>query len=120
MWDVEFTNEFERWWKTLNEAAQIDISTSVGLLEEYGPYLKFPYSSGIQRSKYQHLRELRIQHKGKPLRVLYAFDPRRIVILLIGGEKTGQNDWYEKHVPIADKLYKEHLESLEKEGLIYE
>lgn len=64
------------------------------------------------------MRELRIQHKGDPIRVLYAFDPRRSVILLIGGNKAGRDHWYDEYVPIADKLYDEHLKALEDEGLI--
>ena len=63
------------------------------------------------------MRELRIQHAGQPYRVLYAFDPRRVAILLIGGKKTGNDRWYEKFVPIADKLYDQHLNALKKEGL---
>ncbi|MBK8451977.1 MAG: type II toxin-antitoxin system RelE/ParE family toxin [Thiofilum sp.] len=58
------------------------------------------------------MRELRIQHEGRPYRILYAFDPRRCAILLIGGDKTGDKRWYEIHVPIADKLYDKHLEYL--------
>lgn len=64
------------------------------------------------------MRELRTQHDGRPLRTLYAFDPRRAAILLIGGDKTGDDRWYETHVPIADRLYDAHLEQLKKEGLI--
>ncbi len=62
------------------------------------------------------MRELRIQHKGQAYRVLYAFNPRPMAILLIGGCKAGDNRWYCKFVPIADSLYDEHLESLEREG----
>ena len=58
--------------------------------------------------------ELRTQLDGRPFRTLYAFDPRRSAILLIGGDKR----WYDVHVPIADGLYDEHLEQLRKEGLI--
>jgi hypothetical protein len=64
------------------------------------------------------MRELRIQHMGRPYRVLYAFDPRRSAILLIGGDKTGDDRWYDVHVPIADQLYEAYLEELIKEGLI--
>jgi hypothetical protein len=63
------------------------------------------------------MRELRTQHQGRPLRTLYAFDPLRNAILLIGGEKTGDDRWYEVYVPIADRLYDEHLEQLRREGL---
>jgi len=49
--------------------------------------------------------------------VLYAFDTQRRAVLLIGGDKTGDDRWYERFVPIADRLYEEHLAALEKEGL---
>jgi hypothetical protein len=64
------------------------------------------------------MRELRVQHKGEPYRILYAFDSRRAAILLIGGKKTGDDRWYKTFVPLADKLYDEHLAQLEKEGLL--
>jgi hypothetical protein len=63
------------------------------------------------------MRELRIRHAGRPYRVLYAFDPRRAAILLFGGDKTGNDRWYDEHVPIADRLYDEYLRELEREGL---
>ncbi len=117
-WDVEYTGEFEEWWDSLSESEQEDVSASVQLLEERGPNLGFPHSSGISGSKHSHMRELRTQHSGKPYRTLYAFDPRRNAILLIGGNKTGDNRWYETHILIADKVYDEHLQQLLKEGLI--
>lgn len=58
------------------------------------------------------MRELRTQYRGEPYRILYAFDPKRCAILLIGGNKTGNKRWYEIYIPIADKLYDEHLDSL--------
>lgn len=76
----------------------------------------FPFSSGIQQSRHSHMRELRIQHDGHPYRVLYAFDPRRVAILLLGGDKTGDDRWYEKCVPLADKIYDEHVDALKKES----
>jgi len=69
-WDVEYTDDFEDWWDSLSEAEQIDIDTMVRLLEQKGPSLPFPYSSGIYGSKHGHMRELRIQHAGRPYRVL--------------------------------------------------
>ena len=74
-----------------------------------------PHSSGIAMSRPAHMRELRIQHEGRPYRVLYAFDHSRKAILLIGGDKTGNNRWYEEHVPSADTIYDEHLRELENE-----
>ena len=115
-WEVEYTDEFEAWWSNLSEGEQESLSASVQLLELLGPQLKFPHSSGINGSKHEHMRELRTQHEGRPYRTLYAFNPLRTAILLIGGEKTGAKDWYVKHVPIADRLYDAHLEELRKEG----
>ena len=117
-WEVEYTNEFGDWWGTLSEAEQESLAASVRLLEERGPNLGFPHSSGINGSRHSHMRELRTQHEGRPYRTLYAFDPRRSAILLIGGDKTGDERWYDVHVPVADRLYEEHLEQLRKEGLI--
>ena len=57
------------------------------------------------------------QHQGRPFRTLYAFDPRRHAILLIGGDKTGNDRWYEVHGPLADRLYEDHLRQLREEGL---
>ena len=65
------------------------------------------------------MKELIIQQAGRPYRVLYAFDPRRAAILLMGGDKTGDERWYEKFVPLADRLFDEHLAALRKEGLIH-
>ena len=60
-------------------------------------------------------KELRVQHAGRPYRVLFAFDPKRCAILLTGGDKTGNDRWYEEFVPTADRLYEEHLAALQKE-----
>ena len=113
-WDVEYTDEFGRWWEQLTESEQESVAASVELLEMCGPNLKFPHSSGITTSGYDHMRELRTQHEGRPYRTLYAFDPRRTAILLIGGDKTGNNRWYDEFVPIADQLYADHLAELER------
>ena len=117
-WDIEYTDEFGDWWNALSEVEQESLAASVNLLEHRGPNLGFPHSSGVKGSRHNHLRELRTQHEGRPYRTLYAFDPRRSAILLIGGDKTGDERWYDVYVPVADRLYDEHLEQLRKEGLI--
>ena len=117
-WEVEYTDEFEAWWTTLNEGEQDAVAASVGQLEQLGPSLLFPHSSGIATSRQDHMRELRVQHGGEPSRVLYAFDSRRTAILLVGGKKTGDDRWYDTFVPLADRLYDEHLALLKKEGFL--
>lgn len=117
-WDVEGTDEFDAWFNDLSEAERRDVIAVVDLLEVEGPRLPFPYSSGIAGSRHGHMRELRIQHRGRPYRVLYAFDPRRTAILLLGGDKTGDDRWYVRSVPVADDLYDTYLMELKKERLL--
>jgi hypothetical protein len=110
---IELTEECTSWILSLNPAEQEDVAVVLKLLKEKGTHLGFPYSSKIMDSDYSHMRELRIQHKGDPYRILYAFDPRRVAVLLIGGSKTGKDRWYKKMIPVADKLYRQHIEKLE-------
>lgn len=118
VWEIEYTDEFGTWWDRLSDKEQNDIVAVVNLLAEKGSNLPFPYSSGIVGSKHSQMRELRVQSSGKPLRIFYAFDPRRTAILLIGGDKTGDDRFYEKYIPIADRLYGMYLEEIRKEGLL--
>jgi hypothetical protein len=111
-YEVEYTDEFEEWWNEISEDEQDSVAAKVELLERLGPQLPHPHSSGIQGSRHSHMRELRIQHQGEPYRVLYAFDPRRMAVLLIGGCKAGDDRWYDKMVPVADNLYDQHLKEI--------
>ncbi len=115
-WEVEYTGEFGEWWERLTEQEQGDVAAYVGELERRGPMLPFPYSSGVKGSKHGEMRELRVQSGGRPIRIFYAFDPRRMAMLLIGGKKTGVKRFYERFIPIADRLYDEHLAELREES----
>ena len=117
-WQVEYTDQFKEWWDNLRDGEQEDLTASVELMMDRGPALPYPYSSGIASSRHSHMRELRTQSGGEPLRTFYAFDPRRVSILLIGGVKTGNDRFYEEYVPIADRLYDDHLDELRQEGII--
>lgn len=117
-WDVEYTDGFGDWWRSLAEEEQVSLAASVELLEQRGPSLGFPHSSGVNGSRHGHMRELRTQHGGRPFRTLCAFDPRRMALLLIGGDQTGDKRWYDVNVPVADRLYDEHLKQLRREGAI--
>ena len=115
-WEVEFTDEFGYWWNKLTEGQQDDLAHSVRHPMEFGPALGFPHSSKVISSRYPQMRELRTQSRGSPLRTLYAFNPLRTAVLLIAGDKTGDDRWYDRFVPVADRLFKEHLNELKKEG----
>lgn len=113
--EVEYTDEFEAWWDSLDEDEQESVRGVVDLLVALGAELSFPHSSKIHGSRHPHMRELRVQHRGDPYRVLYAFDPLRSAILLIGGNKRGDGLFYRRMVPLAERLYDQHLRELERE-----
>lgn len=115
VWEVEFSDEFGEWWDSLTAAEQKSVDFTVSLLQQAGPTLKMPHSSGVASSRHTHMRELRVQHEGRPYRVLYAFDPRRTAMLLIGADKTGNDHWYDEFVPLADAIYDRHLRELAHE-----
>ena len=114
-WDVEVTDEFKTWFGGLTEDEQDAVGVAIGRLEALGLTLGYPHSSQINGSKHGHMRELRIQIGGRPFRVFYAFNPKRNAILLIGGDKTGDDRFYELFVPLADAIYDQHLAELAAE-----
>ena len=111
MIEVLGTDEFEKWFLDLNESDSMAVARVVGLLEAKGTSLGFPYSSSITGSQHP-LRELRVQSRGRPLRVFYAFDPLRQAVLLLGGDKTGDNRFYVKMIPRAEALWESYLQDL--------
>ena len=76
-WEIEYTNEFEKWWATLTVEEQESIAVSVGLLEKLGPNLPRPHSDTVKGSMHSNMKELRTQHAGEPFRTLYAFDSKK-------------------------------------------
>lgn len=116
--EVNFTDEFGEWWSGLTVQQQEDITARVELLEQDGPALGRPTVDRVAASAFQNMKELRCSSDGA-LRVLFAFDPRRQAILLLGGDKSGEwNAWYEWAIPKADELYAEYLRDLRREGTI--
>jgi hypothetical protein len=122
VWEVEYTDEFGDWYDDLGPEDQNAVIARVELLEQFGPALGRPAVDNVHQSRHPQMKELRAEHA---LRVLFAFDPRRTAILLIGGDKSpaepgspNWNRWYDRYVPIADDLYDDHLQELEEEGLL--
>lgn len=118
-WEIEVTDEFRRWWYALTFEQKNAVQARVDLLEQDGPHLRGGLVTPIQQSRnYPRLKELRCSADGS-LRVLFMFDPRRVGIILVGGDKTGEwNNWYDRWVPVADDLYDEYLRELEEDGLL--
>lgn len=115
---MEFSDEFELWWQKLDDDERESLLASVKLLQELGPLLGRPHADTVKGSRHSNMKELRTQHRGRPLRTLFAFDPRRSAILLVGGDKTGDDRFYDRMIPLADRIYDEHLHELRRKGLI--
>jgi hypothetical protein len=84
------------------------------MLAVTGPTLSRPVVGAIETSRHRNMKELRCSKDGQ-LRVLFAFDPLRRAILLIGGDKSegaAWNEWYVTMVPVADDLFDRHLATL--------
>jgi hypothetical protein len=116
MWNVEYTREFEAWWNGLERGQQAAISVRVDLLAASGPNLRRPVVGTIAGSELANLKELRCASDGS-LRVLFAFDPRRTAILLLGENKAGRwRQWYKEAIPAAERIYRTYLAELREEG----
>lgn len=114
-WEVEFTHQAEAWYMALGAEDANRIAASFDELARRGPALGRPHVASIEGSRYHNMKEVR--SIGGHLRALFAFDPRRHAVVLLGGDKTGDwKGWYARNVPRADKLYEKHLRSLGKEG----
>jgi hypothetical protein len=111
-WEVLFDEEFDEWLGTVDDGLQDEIWANVEVLRQLGPNLGRPRVDTVKGSDYSNMKELRIQYQGDPWRILFAFDPRRNPILLVGGCKRGNKRWYEEHIRIADRRFRRHLESL--------
>jgi hypothetical protein len=117
MWEIEGIDEFEAWFLALSAAEAAAVIAVVDLLAQSGPSLRRPLVGHIKGSRHANMRELIVTYGD--LRILFAFDPRRTAILLLGGSKTDQwTAWYEKNVPVADERYDAYLAELRKEGLL--
>lgn len=114
LWPVEYTDQFEAWWNGLTMDEQGAIAIAVEALEERGPALGRPFVDTVKGSRHPNMKELR--PRGETIRVLFAFDPRRSAILLIGGDKRDRwTEWYTEMIPVADRLYDEHRGEVERE-----
>ncbi|WP_370589640.1 type II toxin-antitoxin system RelE/ParE family toxin [Saccharophagus sp. K07] len=115
MWQVETTDVFDDWYDSLNDTDRESVLAALILLREKGPLLPRPHADTVKDSCHTNMKELRVQSKGDPIRAFFAFDPLRRGILLCAGNKTGNaKRFYKQMIPIADKLFTEHLEKLKE------
>ena len=113
-WTVVATNEFEEWMMSLTEKQRDAVMDAIDHLRQEGPSLGRPYVDTIRDSRFKNMKELRIS-SGGALRVLFAFDPERSAVLLIGGDKSENsrwNAWYVEAIRRADELFEEHIRKI--------
>jgi len=107
-WDAERTQEFDDWWTELTDSEQRKVVAAVEVLQELGPTTGRPLVDTVQGSRHPNMKELRVT---QTMRIFFAFDPERVAILLIGGDKAGKSKrFYKRMVPVADRIYDSHLE----------
>jgi len=106
-WDVYFTETAEQWLDTLSDEDFDRVIAAADLLSDRGPGLGRPTVDSITSSRHPNMKELRTG----TLRALFAFDPQRRAIVLLGGDKRGDwTGWYERNIPLADDRYDQHLD----------
>jgi hypothetical protein len=108
-WNVLYHDEFEKWFVAQAEDLQDAILKLAVLLTRMGPQLGRPRVDQIKRSAFSNMKELIVQHKGKPWRIFFAFDTNQDAIFLVGGCKAGDERFYRTHIPIADERFRRHL-----------
>ena len=113
-WAVVATEEFEEWMMSLTDKQYAATQRAINQLEQDGPALGRPFVDTIRNSRFKNMKELRVSSQGA-LRVLFAFDPTRRAVLLLGGDKSKDsrwNDWYVDAIHRADDLFEEHLRKI--------
>lgn len=113
-WEIEGSDQFSSWFNDLSLPEAQSVAVAVDTLSRDGPKLGRPQVDTLEGSSIPNLKELRVQHAGRPLRILFAFDPRRVGYLILGGDKTGNKNWYRTFIPIAEKIYKQHLKEIQR------
>jgi hypothetical protein len=112
-WTILFDPDFAQWLDAQSPGVQVAIAAHTSLLSQRGPALGRPYVDTLKGSPLPNLKELRVQQGGTPWRILFAFDPQRQAILLVGGSKQGNARWYREMIPIAEQRYQRHIATLE-------
>lgn len=109
-WAVKVTEEYAAWFRGLIKedlGSATQVAQAVAALREEGPTLGRPLVDRIKGSGLHHLKELRPGSRGRSeIRIIFAFDPTRSALLLLGGDKAGSWErWYRDNIPLAEQLY---------------
>lgn len=114
-WKVKTTDEAQAFLDGLTDDEFAKVDATIRLLQEFGPNLRRPHADSVYGSRHPNMKELRIKLGRREFRILFAFDPNREAILLVGGDKVGNKRWYESFIERADACFDQHLTSISKE-----
>ncbi|MFW2103493.1 type II toxin-antitoxin system RelE/ParE family toxin [Acinetobacter guillouiae] len=112
MWTVITTDLFNEWLEQQDDSTQEKVLAAMVVLQQLGPSLGRPLVDTVNDSKFTNMKELRVQHRGKPLRAFFIFDPLRQAIVLCIGNKGGKKRFYKEMLDIAEQQYELHLSTL--------
>lgn len=115
VWKLLYLDMFKAWLTEQDDDLQDEALARLEMLKVKGPLLARPYADTLQGSKIANLKELRFSHSGSPIRILFAFDPRKQGVIILAGDKTGDSRWYKTNIPLAEKLYAIHLKKQQQE-----
>lgn len=107
---MKVTDEYAEWFTALIKEdlpSATHVAQAVAALREDGPSLGRPLVDRLKGSRIHHLKELRPGSSGRSeIRIIFAFDPTRSALLLLGGDKAGNWErWYRDNIPLAERLY---------------
>ena len=110
---MKVTDEYAAWFTGLIKedlGSATLVAQAVAALREDGPSLGRPLVDRLKGSQIHHLKELRPGSRGRSeIRIIFAFDPTRSALLLLGGDKAGNWErWYQENIPVAERLYTEY------------
>jgi len=111
-------DEFRTWLNCLDQTTRVGVLAAIVVLGEEGPSLGRPLVDTVRSSRFPNMKELRPPAPGRrAIRVLFAFDPARQAVLLVGGDKANDwEKWYRRNVPLADSRFEQYLRGMDEEG----
>lgn len=116
-WQTITTDDFDAWFAEQGENIKVEVMAHVRVLEQIGPFLGRPRVDTLNGSKHANMKELRIKAGRQVIRIAFAFDPKKMAILLTAGSKQGTNQqrFYRELIRKADALYDQHLAALKRQ-----
>lgn len=108
------------WLDMQDKETVASILSALEQLEQSGPALGRPLVDTLKGTSIKNLKELRPASPGRTeIRILFAFDPTRKAIMLLGGDKskgtrgrTKWSGWYKEAIPMAEEIYRQYLDRL--------